>query len=468
MRTFPVEAVIGMRRSDAEIDHRVGHLAEPGDVGAHDIIVWFAEFGGGVAGGVMDVDHDLVQPAVGLFAGPGETHGVLAHFKSAGGDAAGVGRLAGGEEHAVGEQEFSRIERRRHVGAFADADAAAVDQRFSLFEAELVLGGAGHGDFGLGELPGAASFVIERGRVFLGVLGEAPAPDVFEFHDIGELLLVDAVLVDHRAVRIGERDHPAAELGRLLGRILRDVAGAGDQHAGSFESAVAGGEHFGREIDRAVAGRLRADQASAPVESLAGEHAVIAVDDPLVLAEEVADFARADADVAGRNVGGGADVAVEFAHEAMAEGHDLVVGFSLGVEVRAAFAAAHRQRGQAVLEHLLEAEEFQDRQIHRRVEAKSPLVRSDRAVELDAVTGVDLDFSLVVDPRNLKHDRAFRNDHTFEHPVFLVLRLRFQQLRKRAEHLGYALDELLLNAVGLLQSGQDAIDIVAHFTDTFP
>ena len=34
-------------RSDAEIDHRVGDLAEAGDVRAHDVVVRLAEFGGG-------------------------------------------------------------------------------------------------------------------------------------------------------------------------------------------------------------------------------------------------------------------------------------------------------------------------------------------------------------------------------------------------------------------------------------
>ena len=51
----------------------------------------------------------------------------------------------------------------------------------------------------------------------------------------------------------------------------------------------------------------------------------------------------------------GADVPVQLAHEALAEAHDLVVALALRVEVAAALAAAHRQRGQAVLEDLLEA-----------------------------------------------------------------------------------------------------------------
>ena len=126
-------------------------------------------------------------------------------------------------------------------------------------------------------------------------------------------------------------------------------------------SSPAGLEHVGEEIDGAVAGRLGADQRAAIFEALAGQHAFPAVGDALVLAEHVADLARADADVAGRHVDVGADVAVELGHEALAEAHDLVDALALGIEVGAALAAAHRQAGQRVLEGLLEGEELQDR-----------------------------------------------------------------------------------------------------------
>tara|TARA_Y100000310_G_scaffold150201_3_gene149680 strand:+ start:36938 stop:37381 length:444 start_codon:yes stop_codon:yes gene_type:complete len=69
-------------------------------------------------------------------------------------------------------------------------------------------------------------------------------------------------------------------------------------------------------------------------------HALEAVREFLVLAEKVADLAPADADVARGDVGVGADVPEELAHEALAEAHDLVVGLALGIEVRAALAAA--------------------------------------------------------------------------------------------------------------------------------
>ena len=126
------------------------------------------------------------------------------------------------------------------------------------------------------------------------------------------------------------------------------------------------------------------------LEALAGEHAgLVAVGDALVLAEQVADLAPADADVAGGHVGVLADVPVELGHEGLAEAHDLRVGAAPGVEVRAALAAADGHAGEGVLEDLLEAEELDDAQVHARVEAQTALVGSERGVELDAETAVD-------------------------------------------------------------------------------
>ena len=58
----------------------------------------------------------------------------------------------------------------------------------------------------------------------------------------------------------------------------------------------------------------------------------------LVLAEQEADLAGADTDVARGDVGVLADVAVELGHEGLTEAHDLAVVAALGVEVGAALA----------------------------------------------------------------------------------------------------------------------------------
>jgi hypothetical protein len=79
---------------------------------------------------------------------------------------------------------------------------------------------------------------------------------------------------------------------------------------------------------------------------------------------------------------------------------------ALGVEVRAALAAADRHAGQRVLEDLLEAEELDDPEVDARVEAQAALVGAERRVELHAEAAVDLHLALVVDPRHAEDDLA--------------------------------------------------------------
>ena len=129
--------------------------------------------------------------------------------------------------------------------------------------------------------------------------------------------------------------------------------------------------------------------------------------DPLVLPEEEPDLAPSDADVAGRDVPILTDVPIELRHERLAEPHDLRVRAALGVEVAAALAAADGHAGEGVLEGLLEAEELDDPQVHRRVEAQAALVGTEGGVELHPKPAVDLDLTGVVDPRDPEDDLAF-------------------------------------------------------------
>src|SRR5690606_33915202 len=115
----------------------------------------------------------------------------------------------------------------------------------------------------------------------------------------------------------------------------------------------------------------------------------VAVGQALVLAEEIADLAAAYADVARRHVGVLAQVTVELGHEGLAEAHDLAVGTAARIEVGAALSAADRQSRQRVLEGLLEAQELDDSEIHRRVEPEPALVGPERGIELDAEAAVD-------------------------------------------------------------------------------
>src|SRR5690606_15376033 len=138
-------------------------------------------------------------------------------------------------------------------------------------------------------------------------------------------------------------------------------------------------------IDSTVAGGFGAAQRTAPIQLLAGQHAVVVAGQAFVLAEHVADLAAADADVTGRYVGGRADVAIKLVHERLAEAHDLVVGLTLGVEVATALAATDSEAGQRVLEDLFETEELDNAGIDAGVEAQATLVRADGGVVLNAV-----------------------------------------------------------------------------------
>jgi len=166
--------------------------------------------------------------------------------------------------------------------------------------------------------------------------------------------------ITKESVGIGKGDGLGPEFGEFLDGVLRDIAGTGDGAGLALETVALDREHVVREIDAAVAGRFGTDERSAVRQALACQDAGKLVRETLVLAEHVADLASADADVARGDVGIRADVAVQLAHEALAEAHHFAVGLAVRVEVAAAFSAAHGKRGEAVLENLLEAEEFQD------------------------------------------------------------------------------------------------------------
>jgi len=69
---------------------------------------------------------------------------------------------------------------------------------------------------------------------------------------------------------------------------------------------------------------------------------------------------------------------------------------------------------QSILEDLLEAQELQDGQVDRRVQAETALVWAEGGVELDSVAAVDLDLVLVVFPDNSELDDALRDGDDLE------------------------------------------------------
>ena len=130
------------------------------------------------------------------------------------------------------------------------------------------------------------------------------------------------------------------------------------------------------------------------------------------------------------------------------------------IEIGAAFRAADRQRGERVLEDLLEAEEFQDSDINGRMEAQAALVRSDRVIELDAEASLDMHLSCIVSPGDTEHDHSVRLHQSLEQSGVTVLFLACVNDRPDGfQHLGHSLNKFRLIGVFLSDGCEYFIDI---------
>ena len=180
------------------------------------------------------------------------------------------------------------------------------------------------------------------------------------------------------------------------------------------------------------------------------------------MAEQEADLPAADADVACRHVRVRADVAVEFVHKGLAEAHNFLIGLALGVKIRAALAAAHREGGEGVLEDLLEGQELQRAERDGRVEAQPALVRADGAVHLDPVAAVDLDLAVAVGPSDAEHDDAFGLGHALQYLGLLVFGILLDVRPDGLRNLRHGLVEFSFRGIALLERGKKARQFVRH------
>src|SRR5699024_2013505 len=119
--TGPVPLAAKRHSIHALLDHGIGNAAETGDIGAHDQIARLAEFAAGFAAAPVDVGHDIAQSRVDLASRPLRHAGILLHFQLAGGNAAGIGRLARTIGYAGVQKAVDCSRRAGHVGALADA-----------------------------------------------------------------------------------------------------------------------------------------------------------------------------------------------------------------------------------------------------------------------------------------------------------------------------------------------------------
>ena len=415
----------------------------------------------------MDGLHDALELGVHLLARPGHALGVLAHLQAGRRHAAGVRRLARREQHLGLEEGLDGFRSGRHVRAFAHEDDAMLDEVGGVLVVQLVLTRAGERAVQLvRNLPRIRALEELAG---LRQLGKLAALDRLEVHDGLDQFLRVAFLHVERAGTVGKRHDLRAEAHELLGGERGDVAGTGNRADLAFERILVRREHVLGEIDVTIARGLGTDERAAERQALARQDARPLVRDALVLAEEITDFAPAHVHVAGRHVGVGADVVEELRHEALAEAHHFAVaaalagrvGGLLGVEVRAALGAAHRQRGERVLEHLLEPEELENRKVDRRVETKPALVGSNRRVELHAVALVHAHLALVVNPRHAEDENPLRHHDALQNRRLLVLRIRLEDGIERREDFLDRLKEFGLVRILRANVGQDLINVFA-------
>ena len=151
---------------------------------------------------------------------------------------------------------------------------------------------------------------------------------------------------------------------------------------------------------------------------------------------------------------------LKLGHERLAELHHFVVRTAFGIEVRTAFAAAHGQGRQAVLEGLFEGEELEDREIDRRMEADAALVGADGAVHLYAIAAVDFDFAFVVEPRHAENDDAFGFGDALQNFHFLQYGARHDVGCQRFGHLADSLMEFRLVGVAEGELRHEIFDVL--------
>ena len=407
----------------------------------------------------MDVAHDAGQAFLGVLEGPRVAHGVLLHLQARGGNTAGVRRLARGEQHPGFLEGMDALGGGGHVCALDHGLDAVADQGGCVFPVQLVLGSARQGDIHrhVPDRTGPAQFgTVAAG----GVVGDSAA---FHLLDLLQQSDIDARLVHDVTGGVGAGNDLPAELLNLLDGVDGHVPGTRDRDALAVEGVAAGLQHFLCECHDAVAGCLGANQRPTPVEALAGQHTgLVAVGDPLVLAEHVADLAAADADVTGGHVGVLTQVAVQLGHEGLAETHHLGIGPAVRVEIGTALAAADGQTGQGVLEDLLESQEFDDAQVDRGMEPQTTLVGAESRVELNAETAVDLHRSPVVHPGDTEDDLALGLADALQDLVLEVARVLLDNGLEALEDLPDGLVELGLAGVTGNHGLEDGLQLLIH------
>ena len=304
--------------------------------------------------------------------------------------------------------------------------------------------------------------------VSLHVLLDAATAHLLDFlHSVQ----VNAVLVVHIAVGVGAGHDLGAEGLGLFDGIGGHVAGAGDYQHLVLQVDALGIQHILHEVEEAIARSLGTSQAAPVIHALAGEDTcIIGIPDALVLAEEIANFAAAYADIACRYIHIRADMAVKLSHEALAEAHDLCIALAMGVKVGAALGAANGQAREGILVNLFESKEFKDIQVYAGMEAQAAFVGADGRGHLHTEAAVDLNLAFIISPGHAEGDDALRLYHALKDFVCLVFGMLGEHRFNGFQHLACGVEELGLVGVTLYHQIQNFFDVrfaVCHLDRSF-
>ena len=294
----------------------------------------------------------------------------------------------------------------------------------------------------------------------LGVFRDAAALNLF---DLLYQIKIDTIGVVDPTRGVRKRNNLSTKLLGFFGCVDSNIAGTRNRNSLALERVTLALEVFLHKINQVIASGLGTSQGTAIGQALASENAFPNIANTLVLAEHIANLASTGSNIASRNVGVGANVLAKFSHERLAETHNLCVGLALGIEVGSTLAAAHRKRGEAVLENLLKAKELDNAQVYRGMEAKTALVRSKTAIELHAEAAVNLHLARIINPRNTEHNNALGLYNSLKQTCLLILGIRVDDRLQRRKNLGNSLNKLRLVCVLGLYLLDDGVN-VAHGT----
>ena len=152
-------------------------------------------------------------------------------------------------------------------------------------------------------------------------------------------------------------------------------------------------------------------------------------------------------------------MAIELGHIALAEAHHFMIALALGVEVRAALAAAHGQAGQRVLERLLEREELQHAFGDGGVETDPALIGADRVVILHPPATLHADLALIVFPAHPERDHTVGFADPAQDLIFVILRLVGNEIENVFGNFLHRLNEFGLAGIVLAHIANERFEV---------